>query len=67
MSRRHNASRRRAYGRRQHEVRERRPETAGGTVDWADLNTFDDMESGDDFSLDSPPPRARDRFSGAHP
>jgi hypothetical protein len=68
MSRRHNSSRRRSYARRQHEVRERRPEM-GAAPDGQTLIDTDTFDSGDelDFPMDSAPPRARDRMSGAHP
>ena len=41
MGRRHSASRRRSYGRRQHEVRERRPGTLDG-LDWDGASARDD-------------------------
>ena len=41
MSRRNNSTRRRNYGRRQHEVRERRP-SALGRADWPESTTPDD-------------------------
>jgi len=65
MSRRHNASRRRNYTGRQHEVRERRPETAG-PGDWRDGNQFDEVEASDDFSPDMSSRPARNRLYGAH-
>jgi hypothetical protein len=64
MSRRHNASRRRNYTRRQHEVRERRPET--DAADWAGRIDTADWNGTDDFAFETPPPRSRDRLSGAH-
>lgn len=54
MSKGHNAHRRRAYGRRQHELRERRtprqtwgePRAATGTADGSDvLGSFDELRS----------------------
>jgi len=41
MSRRNNSTRRRNYGRRQHEVRERRP-SAPGRADWNGPSATDD-------------------------
>lgn len=46
MSRRHSSSRRRSYGRRQHEVRERRP-GAFGRSDWNGGSGIDDWRSTD--------------------
>ena len=54
MSRRHNSSRRRNYGRRQHEVRERRPEQPSdlnwqpqqGEYDWPITEVDDDRSQG---------------------
>ena len=48
MSRRNQKSRRRTYGRRQHEVRERRiPGTPGETDPWARDSTWDDLSATD--------------------
>lgn len=55
MSRRHNSSRRRNYGRRQHEVRERRPDQAPdlnwqpkqGEYDWPISEVDTDRSQGD--------------------
>jgi hypothetical protein len=62
MSRRHNSSRRRQYGRRQHEVRERR---TGSPVerDWAQPSHVDDWGM-----VDQPDDRtstAADEYGGA--
>ncbi len=66
MSRRHNASRRRSYTRRQHEVRERRPDGEAGES-WTPLNDSDNWQTDDDFSFDAATPPTRGRLSGAHP
>ena len=63
MSRRHNSSRRRTYGRRQHEVRERRGSFAAGR-DWQAPTGNDEWRylDGDD---DRSGPGAADSIGGA--
>jgi hypothetical protein len=51
MSKRHQASRRRAYGRRQHEVRERAERPARETVDLRGISV-QDVEGYDELLLD---------------
>jgi hypothetical protein len=65
MSRRHNSSRRRNYGRRQHEVRERRPSPIERT-DWPGPNTDRDWHVGE-LDEERPPARAGDGFGASNP
>lgn len=50
MSRRHNAARRRNYGRRQHEVRERRSDTRQPT-DWQNHMAVNELTLDDDWRV----------------
>ena len=63
MSRRHNSSRRRSYGRRQHEVRERRGGFAAGR-EWQTQTGMDDWRA-TDGEEDRSTPGAPDSFGGA--
>ena len=63
MSRRHNSSRRRTYGRRQHEVRERRGGLATGR-DWQAQTGMDDSRY-TDVDDDRSTPGAADSFGSA--
>ncbi len=63
MSRRHQSTRRRAYGRRQHEVHERHGRRPGGLLDSLDgLDAFDD---GDGSTLGGDPGVLRSQSSTA--
>ncbi len=69
MSRRHNAARRRNYGRRQHEVRERRSDLRQ-PGDWQSHLTVNELTGTDDWrvaELDDEHPSATgaDGFGGA--
>jgi hypothetical protein len=66
MSRRHSSSRRRNYGRRQHEVRERRPE-ANGSTDFYERISRDDWDITDVDEPRTPGPIRRDTFGSAQP
>jgi hypothetical protein len=64
VSKRHQSSRRRAYGRRQHEVHEREGNRRHSQADEAELDTFGVASQGDPFTfLDSAPLRPRHQFA----
>ncbi len=65
MSRRHNSSRRRNYGRRQHEVRERRP-TGIERVDWPAATTSADWHV-NEIDEENPSTRAADGYGATAP
>jgi len=65
MSRRNNSSRRRNYGRRQHEVRERRP-SALGRADWQEPAAIDDRAV-TDLDSERATKRGDDGYGGIQP
>jgi hypothetical protein len=71
MSRRHNAARRRNYGRRQHEVRERRTDTRQ-VGDWQGQVNGNEVALNNDWRVtdiedERPPAAGPEGYGGAHP
>lgn len=70
MSRRHNVARRRNYGRRQHEIRERRTDQPQ-LGDWQGQLTASETTANDDWQINDlqeerPPAVGPDGYGGAH-
>lgn len=70
MSRRHNSARRRNYGRRLHEIRERRPDTPRGG-EWQAQATVNEVTVNDEWRVtdpddEHPPAAGQDGYGGFH-